>query len=259
MSKTTLSALVGLNDKRLISSTSLAISFTLSSTVTTFSLTLATRSSTPVTWSLTPATRSSTPATWSLTPATRSSTSATLLSMASTVSTTPFTLSSTVCVAFRFCAAAIRASSSVSLSSLFSASSISVLPISFFAYFSDHLSVNDVIFICKILTHPALLDLLCRDPQNGENLDHYLNEYIHHFRSWRHLCVGLETSEKHFNALEDVDKSALACPNILSRLGDVGVTMSSRKVVKNGLHTERSTPTPANITLAGENTCQTNM
>jgi hypothetical protein len=35
------------------------------------------------------------------------------------------------------------------LSSLFSASSISVLPISFFANFSDHLSVSDVIFLCK--------------------------------------------------------------------------------------------------------------
>ncbi|KAF8490937.1 hypothetical protein F5888DRAFT_1738900 [Russula emetica] len=55
--------------------------------------------------------------------------------MASTVFATPFVLSSTLCVTFRFCAATIRASSCVKLSSLFSASSISVRPISFFAYF----------------------------------------------------------------------------------------------------------------------------
>src|SRR6266576_6652279 len=165
--------------------------------------------------------------TFALTLATRSSTSATIFSMASTVSTTPFTLSSTVCVTFRFCAAAIRASSCVSLSSLFSASSTSVLPNSFFAYFADRPSVNDVIFICEILTHSALLDLLCRDPQNGENLDHYLNDNIQHIRSRRLLCVGLKTSEKHFNALEDVDKSVLACTNILNCLGGVGITMSS--------------------------------
>jgi hypothetical protein len=112
----------------------------------------------------------------------------------------------------------------------------------------------------EILTHSALLDLLCRDPKNRENLDHYLDDYIHHLRGWRHLCVGLEASEKHFNALEDVDKSVLTFPNILSCLTGVGIAVSSQKVVrKESLHTERRTPTPANITLAGENTCQMNM
>src|SRR5580698_2771904 len=100
--------------------------------------------------------------------------------MASTVCPTPFTLSSTICVAFRFCAATIRASSCVSLSSFFSASSISVLPISFFAYFSNHLSANDITFIREILTHSALLNLLCRNPENREYLSHYLNDYVHH-------------------------------------------------------------------------------
>ena len=48
----------------------------------------------------------------------------------------PLTLSSTACVAFKLCATAIRASSCVNLSNFFSASFISVLPISVFPYFS---------------------------------------------------------------------------------------------------------------------------
>ena len=97
--------------------TLLSTIFTLSSTVTTLSLTLAIP-----------------------------------LSMAPTVSATPLTLSSTVCVIFRFWALAIRASSCVSLSSLFSASSILVLPINFFAYFSEQPFVKQFSY-CTANTH----------------------------------------------------------------------------------------------------------
>jgi hypothetical protein len=70
--------------------------------------------------------------------------------------------------------------------------------------------------------------------------------------------VGLEASEKHFDALEDVDKSVLTCSNILSCLRDAGVTMARTELLKR-LHTERRTPTPAKITLAGGNTCHMNV
>jgi len=62
----------------------------------------------------------------------------------------------------------------------FSASSISVLLINFFKYFSVHCSVNIVIFVEQIPTHSPLLNLSCRDPKNRENLDHYLDDYVHH-------------------------------------------------------------------------------
>ena len=78
-------------------------------------------------------------------------------------------------------------------------------------------------FVQQILTHSALPDLLCCNPKNSEDLDHYLNDYIHHFRGRRQFCIDLETPEKHLNPLEDVDKSVLACPSILGRLEGVGV------------------------------------
>jgi hypothetical protein len=94
--------------------------------------------------SSTPATRSSTPATLSSTPATLSSTTSTLSAISLTSLSMAFVIS-------RSCAEAIRASSCVSLSSLFSASSISLFPISFlinfFRYFSGNGSINGNLFV----------------------------------------------------------------------------------------------------------------
>ena len=88
------------------------------------------------------ATLSSTVFAISPTLATLSSTPATLLSIPSTSSLISLTFSSTVCASFKICAVAIRASSCVSLSSLFNASSISVLPINLLRYFSETNSVK---------------------------------------------------------------------------------------------------------------------
>jgi hypothetical protein len=55
-----------------------------------------------------------------------------------TLSAIPLAPSSTVCTTLSTCAVAIRASSCANLSSLFSESSMSVLPTSFFIYFSKH-------------------------------------------------------------------------------------------------------------------------
>jgi hypothetical protein len=80
-----------------------------------------------------------------------------------------------------------------------------------------------------LLTHPALLNFLHRDPENRQNLDYYLNDHFHHFCSWRHIRVDLETSEKILNALEDVDEYILVCPNVLSCLRDIGVILAARR------------------------------
>ena len=143
------------------------------------------------------------------------------------------------------------------MSSLFSASSISVLPISFFAYFSKLYSANRDKDVRRTLTHSALLDFLCCDPENRECLHQYLNDYIHHFCCRPYFCVYLETSKEQLNPLEDVDKSVFACSNIFSRLRDLCVTMAHAKVLT--IHTERRTPIPAKMTLAGEKSCHTNM
>ena len=107
---------------------------------------------------------------------------------------------------------------------------MSVLPISFFTYFSTHRSINSDVFVHRILTYSTSLDFLRCDPKNGDHLDHYLNDYIHHFRGRLDFCVDLETSEKHLNFFEDVNKCVLACSNIFRRLRGVRVTMARTKL-----------------------------
>jgi hypothetical protein len=133
---------------------------------------------------------------------------------AATLSSTAFTLSSIVCVTFRTCAVAIRASSCVSLSNLFNASSISVLPTSFLRYFSENISVNGDRFAPQTLTRSALPDLFRCNRKNAENLDHYRCNCIHHFFVRRYRHVDFETSEKGFYAFENVNESVLAGLNI---------------------------------------------
>ena len=143
------------------------------------------------------------------------------------------------------------------MSSLFSASSISVLPISRFAYFSKHRSANRERFVHGTLTHPALLDFLCCDPKNRQNFDHYLSNHIHHFLGRRQFCINLETSEEYFDPPKKGDECVFASSKIFRRLRDLCVTLAHAKVT--GIHTERRTPTPAKMTLAGEKSCHANM
>jgi hypothetical protein len=63
-----------------------------------------------------------------------------------------------------------------------------------------------------------LFNLLGRNPRDGENLDHYLNNHIHHFRGRRDLCVDLETPEKTLDALKNIDECIIVSPNILGCL-----------------------------------------
>ena len=87
-----------------------------------------------------------------------------------------------------------------------------------------------------------------------------MGDYIRHFRGQWDFCVHLETPEKHFDASKDVHKSVLACPNILRRLGNVGVIIAPLAHAKlRRIHTERRTPIPAKTTVAGENTCEIDM
>ena len=135
-----------------------------------------------------------------------------------TPSMTAFTLSSIVCVTFRTCAVAILASSCVNLSSLFNASSMSVLPTSFLRYFSENISVNGDDFEPQGLTRSSLPDLFRRDCKNAENLNHYRCSCIYHFFIRWYRRVYFETSKKGFYAFKDVNKSVLAGANIFSCL-----------------------------------------
>ena len=108
---------------------------------------------------------------------------------------------------------AIRNTSCVSLSSLLSASSMSVLPTNFFTYFPQDISVSGTRFEQESLTCPALLDILCRNPKDRKNLHHDLDHYFHHFGSRRHLRVKFETSEKQLNTFKYVSEKFRARKN----------------------------------------------
>ena len=218
------------------------------------SLTVDILSSTAFTLLSTSFTHSSTQATLISTSATRSSTPATLPSTTSTLSAIPSTLLSIVFVTFRSCAAAIRASSCVSLSSLFSASSISFFPISFFRYFSENGFVKwGNLFVKETLTCSALFDFFCRNSNEVEDFNHYCRDRVHHSLIWCHFSVYVQTSEKCFYALKNLKKEVLVRANGLSCLRIICITIDRMNVLRTA-RTERRTANPIKITFAGENT-----
>jgi hypothetical protein len=158
------------------------------------------------------------------TPATRSSTTSTL---------SPISLTSLLMafVIFRSCAEAIRASSCVSLSSLFSVSSMSFFPISFFRYFSEYDVVRGILFVKKTLTCSALLDFFCCNSNKVEDLDRNFRDCVHHSLIWCHFSVYVQTSEKCFYALERLKKCVLVRANVFSCLKIVRITMDRGKVL----------------------------
>jgi hypothetical protein len=59
---------------------------------------------------------------------------------------------------------------------------------------------------------------LCGNRKNGEDLNHYLYDYIPHFGGRLHLDVSFETQKEEFHALKNVNDSAVARANIPNRL-----------------------------------------
>ena len=149
----------------------------------------------------------------------------------------------------KICAMAIRTSSCVKSSNLFSASSISGLSNSLFQYFSEHCFRHRSHTCTKLLTDSALLDLLQRYSKNGENLDHYLNDNVHHFLSRPHFREHLETSEKHFNVLKGLHnlKSVLASSNILSGLRNANGSTTHAKGLEDTHRKENTDPGEDNV------------
>ena len=78
--------------------------------------------------------------------------------------------------------------------------------------------INSEPVVLDLLTRTALLQLLRSDAKNRKHLDHNLYNDIYHFGWRRHPSVDFKTLEKILHALEDVDKSILACTNIHSCL-----------------------------------------
>jgi hypothetical protein len=64
----------------------------------------------------------------------------------------------------------------------------------------------------------VLIDILCGNRENREDLDNYLYDYIPHFGGRLHLDVCFETRKEEFHALEDINDIAVTRANIPNRL-----------------------------------------
>jgi len=107
-------------------------------------------------------------------------------------------------------------------------------------------------------TGSTLLHLLRRNREDVQDFDHDLHDYVSHRLSWWHFHVRFEAFEEIFDTLEEIDKGLLTRVNILGGLIDIPVENPSTKESRKML-TKKRTPTPAEITFAGENTCEADM
>ena len=115
----------------------------------------------------------------------------------------------TMCVSFRISAAAIRASSRVSLSNRFRASSISFFPTSFFRNFPEH-RLAAIKYHREQRTRSTLSHFLCCNREYVQHLNHDLHGYVGHGICRRHRRIRLEALEEELDTLEELNEGILA-------------------------------------------------
>ena len=177
----------------------------------------------------------------------------TLLLTSVTLSSTLFTPSSTQCVTFRTCAVAIRASSCVNLSSLLNASSISLLPISFFRYFSEFMSVTrNAPQGISSLARPCFISFVTipKIPSTST----MIFTMISFIASVVGTSVYSSSRLKKFSIRSKISMSVswLAIKSFAACVGSV--SEPPEKGRSRTITTERRIPAPAKMTFAGANT-----
>jgi hypothetical protein len=70
------------------------------------------------------------------------------------------------------------------------------------------------------LTESSGVHLLCRESEDRQHFNHYLNEYFGHRRCGRDLRVDLEASEEVFDTFKKIDQGIIASFDVLGRLSD---------------------------------------
>jgi hypothetical protein len=103
-----------------------------------------------------------------------------------------------------------------------------------------------------------LLDFFCCNPNDVEDFGHYVRDGIHHFSIQCRFSVNLQPLEKGFQALEYLEKSTLACTDILSCLRSDRITMGGTNILER-IHTKRRTPNAVKMAFAGGNACYISM
>src|SRR6267142_1947546 len=119
----------------------------------------------------------------------------------------------------RVSAAVLRASSSVSRSSLCSTASTSFSPKSFFTNFTVLCTVKRGVWEGGLgLTWSLLLDLLGHQSKSGENFHQYLNDDFGHCPSRRESGINFKTVQEVFDRLEQINKSIVGRTDVLGCL-----------------------------------------
>ncbi len=105
------------------------------------------------------------------------------------------------------------------------------------------------------LTSFALLNLFCRDGENGKYFDHDSHHNVRHSYGRWNLDINFKSSEAVLDAFEEVDKYVLVGTNSGGCLTETRVSRYPIKVIQETL-TERRTPIPVKITAAGGIVCR---
>jgi hypothetical protein len=70
------------------------------------------------------------------------------------------------------------------------------------------------------LTESSGLHLLCRESEDRQYLNHYLDKNFCHRRCGRDVSVDLEASEEVFDTFKKIDEGIMASFDVLGRLAD---------------------------------------
>ena len=123
-------------------------------------------------------------------------------------------------VVFNTWAVTVRSSPCSNLSNLCSASSISLLPISFLRNVPNRSEGSSATDVGDKRTRSLLLHLLCCNSEYRQHLCHNLSHHIRHRCSWRDFCIGLETYKEVFDFVEEFDERIAARSRVPSRLSE---------------------------------------
>jgi hypothetical protein len=153
----------------------------------------------------------------------------------------------------KVCATVMRASSCVSLASLFSMISISLSPNNFFANCSatrsESVTHDD---IKTMLTESSSADLFLRNSKYQNQLDHYFGDNIRHQRVQANLCMNMETFEEVSDTLKEFEEGVIARAHSVSGLSSFKYQIDSASE-EGRQRTVKRTSIPTKMSFAGWN------
>jgi len=104
------------------------------------------------------------------------------------------------------------------------------------------------------LTRSSLFNLLCRDGEDRQYLNHDLHDGVRHCCGRLNSCIRFQPPEEPLYTFENINEHVLTRIDILGRLADIEVTMTRNSTRSKRSPTWKRTPMPAEITFAGEKT-----